>query len=57
MRIYKKGAGLKKDKAMDKLVELEDKGEPEKWVKDQLAKSSYKVLVRKAFLIKPGGLF
>jgi hypothetical protein len=38
MRIYKKGVGLKKDKAMDKLVELEDKGELEKWVTDQLAK-------------------
>lgn len=38
IRIYKKGAGLKKDKAMEKIVELEDKGELEKWVAEQLTK-------------------
>ena len=38
IRIYKKGAGMKKDKAMEKIVELEDKGELEKWVAEQLAK-------------------
>ena len=38
MNIYKKGVGVKKDKEMEKLVQLEDKGELEKWVSDQLAK-------------------
>jgi hypothetical protein len=38
INVYKKGVGLKKDKAMEKLVQLEDKGELEKWVADQLAK-------------------
>lgn len=38
IKVYKKGVGLKKDAAMDKLVQLENKGELEKWVKDQLAK-------------------
>lgn len=38
IKIYKKGVGLKKDQAMEKLVQLENKGELEKWVKDQLAK-------------------
>ncbi|HEY8893273.1 MAG TPA: hypothetical protein VIM79_00545 [Niastella sp.] len=38
IKIYKKGTGLKKDEAMDKIVKLESKGELEKWVKDQLAK-------------------
>jgi hypothetical protein len=38
LRIYKKGIGLKKDREMEKLVQLEDKGELEKWVNDALAK-------------------
>ncbi len=38
MSIYKKGVGVKKDREMEKLVLLEDKGELEKWVIDQLAK-------------------
>ena len=38
IKVYKKGAGLKKDKAMEKLVQLEEKGELEKWVTEQLAK-------------------
>jgi hypothetical protein len=37
IKIYKAG-GLKKDKEMQKLVDLDDKGELEKWVSDQLAK-------------------
>jgi hypothetical protein len=38
IKVYKKGVGLKKDKAMDQLVQLEEKGELEKWIKEQLAK-------------------
>jgi len=38
INIYKKGIGLKKDKEMQKLVELEDKGELEQWITDQLSK-------------------
>lgn len=38
IKVYKKGVGIKKDEAMDKLVKLEAKGELEKWVTDQLAK-------------------
>jgi dsDNA-binding SOS-regulon protein len=38
IKVYKNGVGLKKDAAMDKLVQLENKGELEKWVKDQLSK-------------------
>jgi hypothetical protein len=38
INIYKKGVGLKKDKEMEKLVQLEEKGELEKWVDDQLAR-------------------
>jgi hypothetical protein len=37
IKIYKAG-GLKKDKEMQKLVDLDDKGELEKWVSEQLAK-------------------
>lgn len=38
IKVYKKGNGIKKDEAMEKLVKLEAKGELEKWVKGQLAK-------------------
>lgn len=38
MGIYKKGVGVKKDKEMEKLIKLEENGELEKWVKDQLGK-------------------
>jgi len=38
IRMYKKGAGVKNDKVMENLVQLEDKGELEKWTKEQLAK-------------------
>lgn len=38
INVYKKGVGLKKDKEMEKLVQLEEKGELEKWVNEQLAK-------------------
>ena len=38
IKVYKLGVGLKKDKEMQKLIDLEDKGELEKWVNDQLAK-------------------
>jgi hypothetical protein len=38
IKVYKKGVGMKKDKEMDKLVQLENKGELEKWVTDQLGK-------------------
>ena len=40
IKIYKKGVGFKKDKEMEKLVEIEEKGELEKWVTEQLAKKS-----------------
>ncbi|MBC7934857.1 MAG: hypothetical protein H7Y86_05810 [Rhizobacter sp.] len=38
IKIYKKAVGLKKDKEMQRLVEIEDKGELEQWVKDRLSK-------------------
>ena len=38
IKVYKKGIGLKKDKEMEKLIELEDKGELEKWVIGKLSK-------------------
>ena len=38
VNIYKKGVGLKKDKEMEKLVALDEKGELENWVKEQLLK-------------------
>jgi hypothetical protein len=38
IKVYKKGVGLKKDKEMEKIVQLDDKGELEKWVYDELAK-------------------
>lgn len=38
IKVYKKDVGIKKDKAMDKLIELDDNGELEKWVTEQLAK-------------------
>lgn len=38
IKMYKKEATMKDDEAMDKLIELDEKGELEKWVKDQLAK-------------------
>jgi hypothetical protein len=38
IKVYKKGISLKKDKEMQKLIELDEKGELEKWVTDQLAK-------------------
>ncbi|MBO9202118.1 MULTISPECIES: hypothetical protein [Niastella] len=37
IRIYRKGVGVRKDKVMETLVELEDKGELESWLKEQLA--------------------
>ncbi len=36
IQIYKKGNGLKKDKEIDKLIVLDDKGQLESWVKNQL---------------------
>ena len=38
IKVYKKGISLKKDKAMDKIIELDDKGELEKWVTEELSK-------------------
>lgn len=38
IKVYKKGNGIKKDESVEKLVKLEEKGELEKWVKDQFAK-------------------
>lgn len=40
IRVYKanKGNGMKKDKAVENLIELQDKGELEKWVEEMLAK-------------------
>jgi hypothetical protein len=37
IKIYKKGIALKKDKEMEKLIALEDKGELENWVTAQLS--------------------
>jgi hypothetical protein len=36
IKIYKKGVEIKKDKNMEKLIALQDKGELEDWVKKQL---------------------
>jgi hypothetical protein len=40
IRVYKfnKGNGMKKDKEVEKLIELQEKGELEKWVEKQLGK-------------------
>ncbi|HEY8970032.1 MAG TPA: hypothetical protein VIM64_13090 [Puia sp.] len=38
IKVYKKGVGLKKNKEMDKLIVLDDKGELEQWVKDRVKK-------------------
>jgi hypothetical protein len=38
IKFYKMGNGIKKDKAMDKLVTLEENGELAKWVKEQVEK-------------------
>jgi hypothetical protein len=37
IKVYRKGVGIKKDKAMEKIIELDEKGELEKWVTEQLA--------------------
>jgi hypothetical protein len=36
--MYKKVNGMKKDKNVENLIKLEQKGELEKWVKEQLKK-------------------
>jgi len=36
IKVYKKDIGMKKDKAMDKIIALDEKGELEKWVAEQL---------------------
>jgi hypothetical protein len=38
IKVYKMGNGIKKDKAMDKLVTLEENGGLANWVKEQLEK-------------------
>jgi len=38
IKVYKKGVGLKKNKEMEKLIALDDKGQLEQWVKDNLKK-------------------
>lgn len=38
MTVYKKGVAVKKDKEMEKLIVLEEKGELEGWVKDSMGK-------------------
>ncbi len=38
MNVYKKGVAIKKDKEMEKLIALDEKGELEKWVVEKLAK-------------------
>jgi hypothetical protein len=38
MKVYKKGIAVKKDKEMEKLIALDDKGELEQWIKDTLPK-------------------
>ena len=38
IKVYKKGVGIKKDKSMEKLIELDEKEELEKWITEQLAK-------------------
>lgn len=40
-KVYK-GGGLKKDKEMQKLIDMDDKGELEKWVSEKLAKAKEK---------------
>jgi hypothetical protein len=37
------GIGLKKDKEMEKLIALDEHGDLEKWVKDQLEKKTTKI--------------
>lgn len=38
MAVYKKGVAVKKDKEMEKLIALEEKGELEGWVKENVGK-------------------
>lgn len=38
MKVYKRPDGPQFDKEMEKLIQLEDKGQLEQWIKDQLAK-------------------
>jgi hypothetical protein len=36
IKVYKMGNGLKKDKAMEKIIAMEENGELEKWIKEQM---------------------
>lgn len=36
MKVYKMGNGIQKDKEMDKLIKLDEKGELEKWIKENV---------------------
>jgi hypothetical protein len=38
IKVYKMDNGIKKDKAMDKIITMDENGELEKWVKEQLEK-------------------
>ncbi len=38
IKVYKMGNGIKKDKNVEKIVKLDDNGELEEWVKNQLKK-------------------
>ncbi|NUO02088.1 MAG: hypothetical protein HUU01_15900 [Saprospiraceae bacterium] len=38
IKVYKNGINIKKNKAMEKIIKLDEKGELEKWVTEQLAK-------------------
>lgn len=38
IRVYQMGNGIKKDKQMEKLIELDSKNELEKWIIEQLSK-------------------
>ena len=42
IKVYKMGNGMKDDDKVNKLVKVNDKGELEKWVKEQLSKDAIK---------------
>ena len=40
IKVYKMGNGIKKDKDIEKLIKLDEKGDLAKWVKEQLTKKA-----------------
>lgn len=38
IKVYKMDNGIKKDKAMEKIITMDENGELEQWIKDQMAK-------------------